>query len=297
VQAQLTTVDFDNGSQDDVTVCQGPLDSSGDGACFMFGALPPDISFDSSVSSAPANLVLISPVAGEGNTSFVLYTNIPAGSSMIIDFTGGGNTAIGMELFCVIGATVGIEIFWSAGSSYQEPGCSLSGNAFIYDAGASVITQVVVSPVAEGDFVGIDNVTFTVGGGSSAPSFSCEGFAAPMANHPVKVRKNRALPLKMQLFDAGGFVVTDLDVAAAPLIQVLFEGAGGEPTDDVSDDALPTGHGSDGNEFEFTDDGLWQYNLKSNNYSATGTYTISVRSGDEAEYTVDPTCESSFVVK
>ncbi len=130
------------------------------------------------------------------------------------------------------------------------------------------------------------------------PAMSCEGFAAPMANHPVKAKKNRVFPLKMELFDADGFEQTDVELAAAPVVTVMFASSGGGDAVDVSDEALSAGHGSDGNLFDYTDDGIWQFNLKSKNYKASGTYYVTVDSGDELEYVIEePSCVTSFIIK
>jgi len=129
------------------------------------------------------------------------------------------------------------------------------------------------------------------------PVVSCDGFASPMAKGPVKVKKNRALPLKMELFDDTGFELTDMDLVAAPVVTVLFGSANPGDGTDVSDDAVAAGHGTDGNEFKFTLDDIWQYNLKTKNYTASGEYYISVVSGDEEEYVIDPACVASFIVK
>jgi len=124
--------------------------------------------------------------------------------------------------------------------------------------------------------------------------FSCLGFEPPMDGGPVTVQGNRALPLKAQLFDADGFAVTDLDIVAPPVIQVLFDtGMGGDPVD-VTGDALPAGQGTEGNQFEFGVD-KWQFNLKTTNLTAEGTYTITMISGDESEYTINPSCTAEFV--
>ena len=41
------------------------------------------------------------------------------------------------------------------------------------------------------------------------------------------------------------------------------------------------------NQFEYNvDDQVWQFNLKVKNYTASGTYTINMKSGDEEEYLV-----------
>jgi hypothetical protein len=117
-----------------------------------------------------------------------------------------------------------------------------------------------------------------------------------MASGPVTARGNRALPLKAELFDANGYEVTDLELTAPPAIQVTFQSTGGGDAQDVTEDALPVGFGTDGNEFEYNlADGVWQFNLKTKNYTAGGTYTITMVSGDESEYLIDPTCQAAFV--
>ncbi len=110
-----------------------------------------------------------------------------------------------------------------------------------------------------------------------------------MASGPVTVRgKNRALPLKAEIFD-DGFEIEGGDIVAPPVIQVLFDsGVGGAL--DVTGEALPSGQGTDGNQFEFTTSGIWQFNLKTKNHTAAGTYTVTMESGDDAEYGIG-TCQ------
>ena len=126
---------------------------------------------------------------------------------------------------------------------------------------------------------------------------ACSGFEPPMDRISVTVKgKNRALPLKAQLFDADGYPVTDTDFATPPVVQVLFDpNAGGEPVD-VTDDVLFAGHGTEGNQFIFTDEGKWQFNLKMKNYTAPGTYMIYMDTGDDLEYVIEPTCLATFVI-
>ena len=127
------------------------------------------------------------------------------------------------------------------------------------------------------------------------PTLSCVGFDPPLHNGPVTVRNNnRALPLKAGLEDDNGISYSDIQLQAPPVIQVWFTpGSGGAI--DVTDDALPAGFGTDGNEFEFNGTG-WQFNLKLRNYSAAGTYTVTLESGDDTEYLVDPACMAEFVI-
>ena len=112
---------------------------------------------------------------------------------------------------------------------------------------------------------------------------------------PVRVRGNRALPLKAELIDENGQPVNDLDIVAPPVIQVMFQ-AGTAPAVDVTSDAVSVGAGTDGNQFAFLD-GRWHLNLKTFNFfTAAGTYTIIMDSGDNTEYLVEPICTASFVV-
>ena len=129
---------------------------------------------------------------------------------------------------------------------------------------------------------------------SLGPVFSCVGYEPPMGANPVTVRKKRALPLKAQLFDANGVRVTGEDIIA-PVMQVVYESEASQPPVDVTTDALAVGLGTAGNEFEYSADGTWRFNLKSTNYTAPGTYTISMISGNG--YVIEPTCAASFIIE
>ena len=130
---------------------------------------------------------------------------------------------------------------------------------------------------------------------SSTVYYSCIGFESPMNRGPVEVQKNRALPLKAILEDEDGYLVTEADIIAPPVIEVTFHPESGN-AEDVTDEALFAGQGTDGNQFVFTGSNL-QFNLKTKNYSSPGTYTITMVSGDENEYVIDPTCEAKFVIE
>lgn len=129
------------------------------------------------------------------------------------------------------------------------------------------------------------------------PVLACEGFEAPLANYPVTVKKNRALPLKARVLDSNGFEMTDSDLTAHPVVQVWFDSGGGGDALDVTGDVLSAGHGDDGNQFVFTDSEKWQFNLKTDSYSAPGSYTVLMETGDDSEYVFDPACLTIFVVK
>jgi hypothetical protein len=130
-----------------------------------------------------------------------------------------------------------------------------------------------------------------------APQYNCSGFESPMDQGPVTVKKNKALPLKAHLFDGNGYSITDADIFAPPVLQVIYNPAAeGEP-EDVTDYALSAGEGTDGNQFVFTDEEKWQFNLKTKNYVAPGTYNITITSGDAEEYEIVSSCLASFIIK
>jgi hypothetical protein len=156
--------------------------------------------------------------------------------------------------------------------------------------GDVVELEVVRTDDGSEDYVGVD---LRIVGRSI---ISCIGFEPPMANYPVVAKKNRVLPLKAELLDAEGVLVLGGDLTAPPVLQV-WQGYGTATDDDVSDDALPAGQGTEGNQFVFTDDLKWQFNLKTSNYSGPGTYTVIMESGDPSEYVIDPTCLTEFVIK
>lgn len=122
----------------------------------------------------------------------------------------------------------------------------------------------------------------------------CQGFEAPMDKGAVQVKNKRALPLKAALFDGDGNAVTDFDITASPVVQVTYQSGIGDAAD-VTQDALPVGHGTDDNQFEFVDD-KWRMNLHTKNLGAPGTYVITMESGNICEYAIGSSCTASFVV-
>lgn len=131
----------------------------------------------------------------------------------------------------------------------------------------------------------------------SAERVSCVGFDKPLDNYPVTLKGKRPLPLKAELFDSYGDPVTDDDLVAPPFAQVFIEpGEGGEAVD-ITNDLLPTAPSNEGNQFVFTSAGVWQYVLRTTTYSASGTYSVIMESGDPDEYVFDQTCLTQFIVQ
>jgi len=124
---------------------------------------------------------------------------------------------------------------------------------------------------------------------------TCMGFLSPMNRGPVKVRNSRVLPLKASLFHADGSPVTDAELFKPPVINVSFVSSKVTSAIDVTNEALSAGMGAEGNQFELNDDGNWQYNLATINYSTKGKYRLSIESGDPIEYEIDPKCQGMYV--
>jgi hypothetical protein len=121
--------------------------------------------------------------------------------------------------------------------------------------------------------------------------YSCMGFDAPMDSGPVTVKGNRAIPLKAILRDGNGIAVNAL---ASPPVLSVFYSAGAQGAVDVTGESLSVGLGDEGNRFVF-EDGQWRYNLKTSGFSAKGTYTVRLTSGNQDTYFVMPVCEGKFV--
>lgn len=123
------------------------------------------------------------------------------------------------------------------------------------------------------------------------PTLSCEGFKPP-ADRDVRInRPNRVVPLRMQLVDEDGFFVGDYELAS-PVLQVAYS-SGGDFAE-FAEELNYAGRGDEGNQFLF-DGGEWAFNLGTRGL-ASGTYQLSVASGDASEYVVDPSCEVTVVI-
>ena len=174
------------------------------------------------------------------------------------------------------------------------PPCAPTGSEFFFGVTSpdAPFSEFSITNTAFSDGIGYDRIQLVIV--PQGEPLACIGFDAPM-NTVVKVKKNRVLPLKVQLMDANGQYVDDLGLASKPALQVLFDSAISPMAEDVTDQSLPSGVGTDGNQFEFLD-GKWQYNLKAKNFSAPGTYTVSLVSGDSGEYRIEPNCSTQFVI-
>lgn len=139
------------------------------------------------------------------------------------------------------------------------------------------------------------SVTVTVN--INVGTISCQGFLAPFNQTLLlNTHTNRAIPIVAQLFDTTNSPVTPdtLNGAAPPVIDVAYSSGTGPAVDETSW-LDPVGQSSSGNVFNFdATTGNWWFNLSSSPYTASGTYTVTMKTGDATKYTLSPTCSGRF---
>lgn len=171
---------------------------------------------------------------------------------------------------------------------YPDPVTACNENEFVNDGSCSACPVGTTNPA--GDNPMGENT-------SCKQVIACTGFESPMNKSPVRVKKNRALPLKAGLFGSDTFARTDADLVAPPVVQVVLAPTVENSDPVTADDVLPAGKGSEGNQFVFTDEGVWQFNLKTSGFTAPGTYTITMESGDSETYYFSQQCNAEFVIE
>ena len=129
-----------------------------------------------------------------------------------------------------------------------------------------------------------------------APTYSCAGFKPPCDKIISLKNKNRSIPLRTELLDSEGLPITDADIQSPPKIEVSYESNMPSPSDTTVYNGLPPAEATDGNEFIY-EDGEWHLNIKIRDYDeGSGTYTLTMESGDESEYIIDSAYNTVTVV-
>jgi hypothetical protein len=140
---------------------------------------------------------------------------------------------------------------------------------------------------------------------------SCVGFEAPMNQAYLpdalgggiiarKVKKNKTLPFKAEVFGLDGLPVTDLIAASPPEIYVVFVVGLPKVAIDVTPDALSNGKRTDGRQFIVISGDTWSYNLATKGLTEVqgdGSYYATMISGNPDEYVISPACLGVFVVE
>jgi hypothetical protein len=131
----------------------------------------------------------------------------------------------------------------------------------------------------------------------NVPKMTCIGFEPPMADFPVSFKRNHSLPLRAEIFDSDGYEITGSDLSVAPVVQIFFESQPGEAPIDISADLAEAGQGNEGNQFVFTEAGLWEFILETKSYTADGTYIVLMDTANSSEYIFELSCVTEFVVQ
>ncbi len=178
---------------------------------------------------------------------------------------------------------------YDASGTLIETQTSLTGVAFH----ALFAAEIALVEIECNDGFTVDNVGFA---GERPTQVTCNGFGPPAATGPVVVRHRRSLPLRVILQDDSGTDLTDTTLVARPVLQVTYNDGSGDQPIDVTSQALAPGRASHGNQFRFDADGYWWHNLRNRSYTAAGSYTVSLTSGDSSAYVIDPACAVELVV-
>ena len=130
------------------------------------------------------------------------------------------------------------------------------------------------------------------GKGKAPAVYHCVGFDEPLNKGPMQVGKGRVLPLRVKLADESGGFGDDSTVKAHPMVRVAFQPESGAEVDKT--DEIDLRDYGVGRSFVFDKEAHWKFDLGTLKFKQEGTYKVTVLSGDEAEYKVDPTCELVF---
>jgi hypothetical protein len=195
---------------------------------------------------------------------------------------------------CLVSAIVPAVVFQPSnvfGSSVQFNDLGNTGSEYMFPFGSFSKPGTYTS---SGQF---NPGTLTVQLVPDVGSFACTGFQSPFdVAISMGKKTNRAIPLKAQLFDSNNNLVTPttLGTASGPVVNVSYQSDSGPAVDNT---ALlnPLGQSSSGNQFNFDPaTGTWWFNLATTPFAASGTYTVSLQSGD-ASYQLSPQCSGQFV--
>ena len=121
--------------------------------------------------------------------------------------------------------------------------------------------------------------------------YACQGFAEPMREN-IHIGRGRVLPLRARLALPDGTFGEDLK--SPPKILLKYRPESGPEVDKTA--GLEVRDYGKGNRFVFDKEAHWKFDLGTGNLKDDGTYVVSLLSGDEKEYKVDPVCSLVFLL-
>jgi len=163
----LPMEDFEAGRVADgrVVVCAGPVDPTGDNQCFFPGDIEAGVQFHSDPVRIRDEIVLVGPTF-MGASSKGIAANVFT-DAFTIDFTGGGVTAVGMDLISfVVDDVCQIEVFGANGLITSTAAPCTNAGSFWGVTSSEAITRIrILAPTEQAE--GVDNISF--GGGIAPP--------------------------------------------------------------------------------------------------------------------------------
>jgi hypothetical protein len=132
------------------------------------------------------------------------------------------------------------------------------------------------------------------GAGKAPPVYACQGFDEPMSRPNIHIGRGRVLPLRGKLVLPDGTFGDASVLKAAPRISLKYRPESGPEVDKTA--GLEVRDYGKGNRFVFDREAHWKFDLGTGNLKEDGTYAVSLLSGDEKEYKVDPVCSLVFLL-
>jgi hypothetical protein len=128
----------------------------------------------------------------------------------------------------------------------------------------------------------------------AAPTYRCQGFDEPMHRENIRISRGRVLPLRAKLVLPNGAFGDATTLKTAPKISLQFLPESGPPVD--KSNGIEVRDYGKGNSFVFDQEAHWKFDLGTGNQPENGRYKVSLISGDESEYRVDPACVLVFLL-
>jgi len=256
-------------------------------------------------SSVTINNVEVIPSDASERSSLFVICNPPftAGEGCNISASGGGGAITNPPRTgtyqATVGSSIGVEIHFDTGFNYGVPTAGNFRENFDPPSfGLAAIDPTTGAPLSGMSLVLSDGTVISLSSAAdSAANYSCRGFQSPLdVALSLPKKANRAIPLKAQLFDTKNNLVTPATFASAtpPVVNVSYQSNTSPAVDDTSL-LVPLGSSSVGNQFSFdSTTGTWWFNLSTSPFSASGTYTVTMRSGDTSKYQMSQ-CSGMFV--
>ncbi|MEO8191358.1 MAG: hypothetical protein ABI682_13535 [Acidobacteriota bacterium] len=126
----------------------------------------------------------------------------------------------------------------------------------------------------------------------AVPVYACQGFDEPMNRPNIEIGRGRVLPLRAKLVKADGAFADETVVKSPPTLSLKFKPESGPEVDKTA--GMEVRDYGKGNRFVWDQEAHWKFDLGTGNLPDDGKYTVTVLSGDEKQYRVDPSCKLTF---